>query len=390
MKFFPTRSFAFLTEVYVQPGEVLSCCDRISDTRGDTIWEASPESAEISLKPALYSIKNVPPYLKVHFRENQDFYLKTEPSLKGFAIMMDGYEDTEAYMRSQFSRKSRGNILRCLRRLEKCFDISYHRYYGSIEKERCDTLARLLREMIVKRFDERNQDSDTLRRWDIIEKSLYGLILDKKASLFVVSQNNVPIAISISYHYNSLFFYYITSYDIDYGKFSLGHVVLIKQLEWCYSEGYRIFDMGWGDLDYKQAWCNYVEVLQNYSYLPKRSPALSAVALWRATWTRFRAFLLEKKGSRIHRLYKNAKTWLKKAPDTEMNAYHLEKLDELRTEGLRPMDSAEPELEAFKSLRNEFIYHSEDKYSDVRFYKDVKNNTYYIKGLKQSGRIVPE
>src|SRR5690606_41905928 len=65
------------------------------------------------------------------------------------------------------------------------------------------------------------------------------LFRSKRASFFVIYDGDHPIEISLNYHLNDVLFSSISSFDIDYAKFGLGHIEIHKQLEWCLEHGDR-------------------------------------------------------------------------------------------------------------------------------------------------------
>ena len=61
----------------------------------------------------------------------------------------------------------------------------------------------------------------------------------------------------------------IKTYDIDYAKFSLGNIDIYKQLEWCFENNFKMFDFMWGNLEYKERWCNQIYLYEHHLYYNK-------------------------------------------------------------------------------------------------------------------------
>ncbi len=64
----------------------------------------------------------------------------------------------------------------------------------------------------------------------------YPLILEKKASLFVIYNKETPMAITYNYHTEDTLIDAITVFDIDYSKFNIGYVNNLKLLNWCFDK----------------------------------------------------------------------------------------------------------------------------------------------------------
>ena len=104
-----------------------------------------------------------------------------------------------------------------------------------------------LEKMLIKRFEQRNDVSQTLTQWDRYKEMYFSLINEKRASLFVIYHENTPIVISLNHHFQGRLFSAISSYDIDFGKFSLGSVEIYKKLDWCIANQHQSYEMGMGD-----------------------------------------------------------------------------------------------------------------------------------------------
>ncbi len=202
-------------------------------------------------------VSHVPDFFQVKLKEVDKFHLKRFHQQKGYAADLSNFLDIDSYLKSQF-RKNARKIRRFVNRLESCFDIEYKLFYGNISKDEYSYLLTVLRKMIVQRFKQRNEQSKSLAEWNSIVELTYPLILKKRASLFVIYDGDKPIEIAINYHFKQTMFSYISSYDIDYAKFGLGHVEIYKQLEWCLQNKFNRFEMGWGYLDYKRRWSNHI------------------------------------------------------------------------------------------------------------------------------------
>ncbi|MEM8937776.1 MAG: GNAT family N-acetyltransferase [Bacteroidota bacterium] len=207
----------------------------------------------------IYSIRLVPPHFNLTIKDNQQWRFYSIPQYNwGYAIFLESFTNTEEYLEKQFKANFRKVIKRYVSRLEGCFDIRYHTFYGEIEQEEYDILMGRLHLMVKRRFSQKGERHLDLHKWDTLKKDGLQLINEKKASLFVIYQNNEPIEISLNYHYDQILFSAISSYNTAYSKFGLGHVEIYKQLDWCFRNGFTIFEMGVGGMDYKRRWSNSI------------------------------------------------------------------------------------------------------------------------------------
>src|SRR5690606_9401311 len=124
---------------------------------------------------------------------------------------------------------------------------------------------------LTKRFEQRNDTNHILINWERYKNILFPLINEKKASIFVIYNNESPIQISINFHYGKTFFAHIPAYDVDYAPYGLGNTAVYKQLEWCIENNYEYLDMGNGYLEYKKRWCNYQYDLETHIFYKKTS-----------------------------------------------------------------------------------------------------------------------
>ena len=176
----------------------------------------------------------------------------------GYAIYLKDLKTIDQFLEKQFKSKKRSIIRRYINRLEKCLTIRYKIYWGDIEELTYELLMATLQKMISKRFDEKGEHHQEMKRWDELKQRTFSQIKKKQASLFVIYDDGLPIEISLNYHLGEVLFSSISSYDMDYSKFGLGHVEIYKQLEWCLQNGYHTFEMGVGGMDYKARWSNYI------------------------------------------------------------------------------------------------------------------------------------
>ncbi|UKM63942.1 GNAT family N-acetyltransferase [Flavobacteriaceae bacterium GSB9] len=177
---------------------------------------------------------------------------------KGYAIRVREIDNIDTYLKKHAGNNFKKNTLRSLRRLEQCFNISYTMFFGDIESETHSILMEKLISMIKARFQEREGKNRVIENWDYYTDIAYHLINKKKASLFVIYSDDSPIEISLNFHQGSIMYSAISSFDLNFHKFSLGNIEIYRQLEWCLENDISLFDMGYGSFDYKIKWSNFI------------------------------------------------------------------------------------------------------------------------------------
>ena len=110
-----------------------------------------------------------------------------------------------------------------------------------------------------------------LAKWDDYYKTTYGLVLEKKASLFVIYNGKKAINISLNLINDKILFSCISCYDIDYSAFNLGSTDLFKHVEWCIKNNFDIIDLLKGTQDYKKRWADTEYFFQKQFVYDSRS-----------------------------------------------------------------------------------------------------------------------
>ncbi len=189
----------------------------------------------------------------------------------GFAMDLTDYDSARAFLRDRLGKKTFKNLRQDQQRLKRDHNIRVVTYYGDIDQALCTELFNTLKGYVESRFKGRTHKHTALNRWDFYAETSYQKICSKQASLFVVYDDTNPIAISLSYHYKNIFCATITSFDKEYHRYSLGKLMFVWQMEWCYQNGYGLLDTGWGNLDYKIKFSNAVHYYKTHVLYPKNS-----------------------------------------------------------------------------------------------------------------------
>ncbi|MDD7885840.1 GNAT family N-acetyltransferase [Flavivirga sp. 57AJ16] len=191
----------------------------------------------------------------------------------GFLIDLEKHKNFNNYFSATFSKSSIQKFRRYKNRLEKCFNITHKMYIGNIDKQEYDSIFNSFKHLLTKRFDDKQITNNNLnpKEWNFYYDVVYPLILERKASLFVTYNDNTPIAIRLNYYSEDIIFDAITVFDIDYNKFHIGKISIIKILEWAFENNYKIFDFSKGYFDYKEKWSDLKYDFEYHLYYDAKS-----------------------------------------------------------------------------------------------------------------------
>jgi hypothetical protein len=243
-----------------------------------------------------------------------------------------------------------------------------------------------LKKMLVRRFSQRNDKNEKLDEWDELLSNTYSQIIKKKASLFVIYDDNIPIDISLNYHCDKIMFGAISSYAIEYSKFGMGSIEKIKLLEWCLSNGYKILEFGYGDLEYKKKWSNHIYRFK-YQVIYNRN---SIIAMLFAKMEMLKLSLKEYlKSKKIDVYYKRLKSRIinKKRKETPISTrinYEKTTVTDLTVYG--ELKEVAYDLESsfpLKLIVNEFLYTNIEHKDHIVIHEVVQEpGSYLITGRK--------
>ncbi len=339
-------------------------------------------------KDSIFSVFFIPDYLKPELSTDKVVVRKVEQFFKGYAIFLEDFVNADAYVKHRFRSNAKA-IRRRVKRLETCFDISYKTFYGEIKKEEYSFLMDCLHKMLVKRFEERNDTSQSLLRWDHYVKMYFDLINEKRASLFVIYDKDKPIVVSLNHHFKERLFSAISSYDIDFRKFSLGSIEIYKKLDWCILNEHKSYEMGMGDLSYKREWCNHIYNFEHHVIYPKGSflgftkgtieylKVSLKEFVFKKTYVRYKKYKARKKQN-----LGNTKT------DISLTALPIAALEEY-SENYPVIDYNDSKYNFLRKMVYDFLYMAIENVSKVKVVKVPKEeNTFLILGSSKMQKII--
>ena len=308
----------------------------------------------------------------------------------GFMANLHEFSNVDDYMKFKMSPKGRTKIRGYVRRLETCFDIRYKMYYGEITRANYEYLFKKLHSFIIHRFEERGDKHQALDHWDDLLKYTYFMILKKKASLFVIYNGDVPIDICLNNHHQNILDNAIRSYDINYSKFRLGYIDILKQLEWCFENGVTIFDLSYGDFEYKRKWCNEVygfetQIVYNNTRLEYKAMAFGILQFYK-----LKEYLKKKN---VHLMYHKAKRLLKSEHrEDPISAEIVFQAIELETspkpETISEIDFQMDEFRYLQRPIYDFQYLNSEHAKNIKLYKYKDHpDTFIISGKNKKLKI---
>ncbi|WP_203258680.1 GNAT family N-acetyltransferase [Hyunsoonleella ulvae] len=212
-------------------------------------------------------IRDIPDYLKT---EKKPSFLSIHyKTISGHLINLKNFDNCDDYLAQQFSAKSRNNLKRRLKKLNKCFNIRVKTYYGSITQQEYDTYFIVLKELLSRRFSQKQEYNYEIQYLEEFHSLCFDLICKKKANMLVIFNGNDPISIRINMFLDNMAFYIISGYNIDYSKFNLGSIDMIKNIEWCINNKFEVYDLLKGYDYYKKKWSTTLYYNHTQLLIPK-------------------------------------------------------------------------------------------------------------------------
>lgn len=228
---------------------------------------------------SVHVVKDVSGYVDAEASKFADtFNKKAIPQYKGYLVNLNGIPTLEDYLVQQLSRRNRKNLRSKKRSLESSGNISYEFYHGNISKPQYDFLFNSFHALLKKRFEQKKIHNRFLDDWQSLYESVYSLILSKKVYLFVIYDGKTPIAFTLNYILGDVVFSHIQSYDTDYGKYNMGDICMLMNVEWCFQNNIKVYDLAMGRNNYKEKWCNYTYSFEYHIFYRPKSILAWSVA----------------------------------------------------------------------------------------------------------------
>tara|TARA_R110002049_G_C9177314_1_gene562979 strand:+ start:18410 stop:19648 length:1239 start_codon:yes stop_codon:yes gene_type:complete len=298
----------------------------------------------------------------------------------GFLIELDKYADVDAYLLDTFGKSSRMKMRKYTKRLETCFDISSKMFYGHIDKEEYDAVFEGFIGLLERRYSDKQISNNNMGalEWKFYKDVAYPLILEKKASLFVLYDGKKPIAVTYNYHSNKTVVDAITVFDIDYAKFNIGYVNNLKLLGWCFDNKIKALDFSKGYFDYKKRMCTLEYDFEHHILYDGKSIKACTLAFLYFKFYEFKFYLRQKDiNMKFHKLIYLIFNRKKEALSSEIKITDLEILPENDT--LTTIDYRKKEFSFLRKPIYDFQYITTKHKNNINVYKtENQKNTYII------------
>lgn len=298
----------------------------------------------------------------------------------GFLIDLNTFDDINDYMLKTFSKNTRMKMRKFDKRLSNCFNISQKMFFGHIEKHEYDIIFEDFMHLLKKRYSEKRVTYNNMQpsEWNFYKEVAYPLILQKKASLFVIYNNETPIAITYNYHSPDKVTDAITVFDTDYSKFNIGYVNNLKLLNWCFKNGIKSLDFSKGYFDYKKRMCTLEYNFEYHILYDKRSIRARSIAYFYYHFLELKKSLRKKKlDVKFHKLTYKLKNKKSIKPKQEFDTSKIQKLPD--AENLINIDVKNDKNYYFLSrCVNDFLYLVSQPYEEIETYRDKDKKGIYF------------
>jgi hypothetical protein len=351
-----------------------------------------PSTEFPDLKDKIYMIYDVPSSLKVNVKPLDAYIgLKSVIQHKGYCINLEGYSDLETYLKDRFSRSSLQLLRAGKKRLETCFDITYKMYFGNIDKKHFNELFKRFYQMLELRALEKGIVNRNLNFWDLYSAKAYDMILREEASLFVIYDGNKAINISLNMHLKSTVFLFISTYDIAYSKFRLGHTNWMMQLDWFLKKGIKLIDFSKGNVDYKKRWTNTEYDFEYHLFYNSSNFLMKMKAFWIAKKLQLKQSLRNKNINIYY--YKAMNLFKPKNKSVKIPKYQIMDQDSLpEKHTLEPVFFRKNDDNLFlKRIIYTRLYLSSSHVNSMKVYRELQNtHIYYLQNQKEFKKLIFE
>lgn len=345
-------------------------------------------------KGKTFLVYDVPSYFNVakpEHSKDETLGLKRIYQYSGYLMDVSSFNTYEDYINSQFSSKNRREFKSNIRRLETCFNIKYSFLFGTISKDEFDKVFNDFNELLHKRFSGKKTNYHHLKekKWKFYRELVFEMLSEKRASMLVIYNDDKPIGITLNFHSEKVLFETITVFDLDYYKFSIGKTSIIKLLEWCFENGYKVSDFSKGDFDYKHKWAN-LEYDFHYHILYDTSSFKSRfIAKCIQLFFRVKLYLRQKNINSLYRkfVFKLKGSYSKKNSSLDFKVEKLTNFDE--SIDFNKIDYKNPRYSNLLHIVYSFLFANPEYHSGVVVFQSKSNKKeFVIKGADAAQKVI--
>ncbi len=332
-------------------------------------------------KKKAFLLYDVPNYFKVNTdTSGTDLGVYRSTQYPGFLIDLANFNTVSDYLATAFSKSSRYKLKKYKKRFEASFDVRYVMYRGKMDRETYDYIFKSFRELLEKRFDDKQITNNNLdpKEWQFYHEVTYPMLLQGKASLFVIYNRDNPIGVTLNFFSEDILFDAITVFDIDYAKFHLGSITIMELMEWCLENGLKTFDFSKGYFDYKTRWATTTYDFEYHIYYDSKSIRAKSIAFLLKKFFDLKQRLREKNvNEQLHRITYRFKN---KTPKPLQNSgYTFAEIgDEEPIVHGEEIALEAPENTNVRLLVFEYLYLNDAHYRDIQMYTSNKSDHYFL------------
>ncbi|WP_394972483.1 GNAT family N-acetyltransferase [uncultured Croceitalea sp.] len=210
---------------------------------------------------------------------------------RGYLTRIDKYSSFDDFFLDHYSSSSRMKIRKNERKLKTNFRIKYNVVHKQIDRTDYDNIMDKLFELIEERFTDLKLDNDIVNKKEYYRELFFPMIKNGTAIIHFICNNNIPIAISLSFLSNDTLFYAVNTFDTAYRRYNLGHLSIMNILKWCFENDKKVLDYSKGTYEYKLRWANETYCFENHIIYDKSSLKCKMLTLWIIYYFKFKQFL---------------------------------------------------------------------------------------------------
>ncbi|USD24831.1 GNAT family N-acetyltransferase [Flagellimonas marinaquae] len=213
-----------------------------------------------------FKIKSTPPFKRLG--------VKKLFSGEGYLVQLKEHDDIDSYLNAQFNSKGRNKLKAGLKKMEKAHAISYKWYYGSISRQKFSALLEAFYKFIEMTYKDKDVKNSHQKKGvkDWYNEMLFQMINEKKASFFVIKDDEKIISVNLAYHADNVMFGAAAVSNPEYISYGMGSIAILKSIEWALENKVSYFDMSKGSFGYKHRWATKTYVSYHHIFFDKACP----------------------------------------------------------------------------------------------------------------------
>ncbi|OIQ27494.1 MAG: hypothetical protein BM564_12020 [Bacteroidetes bacterium MedPE-SWsnd-G2] len=349
---------------------------------------------QTDFKKKVFLIYDVPSYFDKEHQNNEGSLgsIKIDKvfQYQGFLMNLKDFESKEEYIKEQFKTHNKRYIRWShINRLEACFNVSYRFFYGDMTDSEYKLVFNKFYQLLIERFQGKGTNYHHLneQKWAFYRELVLPMIRNKEASFFVIYDNNMPIGVNLNYHAENTLFKAITVFDVDYSKFSIGKLSVLKILDWCFENGYQVSDFSKGDFDYKRIWSNTIYDFHYHVLYDSSSLVSLMLGKGLVSFLKTKLWLREKGVNRLYRkvIFRLKGNSVRTLSHGELN-YKVKPIgqnDEVMVSETVDLNTVDNQF--LKRYVYDFAFKNPEPLANITVHKtSTSNASYVIKGSKNS------